>query len=99
MQIDCVCAICGQPLPEGTAPIELDGHAVHARCFQAGEEVIGVTAAMLAEQRGVPSCAECLAAELGSGHLELRSALWHLARTLQLLPGTCRCGAVGWRLT
>src|SRR5262245_11390160 len=94
----CVCVICRLPLPEAV-PFDRGRAAFHGWCVQAGAELIGVTAALLAEPRGVPFCTGCLAAELGSGPIEIQSALWHLARTLHLLPGSCRCGAAGWQLT
>jgi hypothetical protein len=76
-----------------------DGHRVHARCFEAGEHLIGLTAAILAEPQGAPFCVRCLATDLGTGELEIRSALWHVARTIRVARGTCGCGAGGWRLT
>jgi hypothetical protein len=96
--IACVCAICGTPFDACAPSIERGGQALHGRCVRAGHELIGVTAAILAEQRPLPLCARCLAAELGGGHLEVQSALWHLARTHELLPGPCQCGTAGWRL-
>lgn len=92
-----VCAICGESFWDKT-PMKRDDHPVHTRCFEAGERIIGVTAAIMAEQRGVLFCAGCLATELGVGRVESQSALWHVARTIQVLRGRCGCGALGWRL-
>ena len=98
MQTGCVCAICGEQLSAETTPTNRDDYRVHARCFEAGEHVIGLTAAMLAEPRGALFCVACLATELGVGQMESRSALWHLTRQIRVSRGTCGCGAIGWRL-
>jgi len=96
MQTAYACAICDESLPDDTPPLSRRYYyRVHARCSEAGEHVIGLAAALLAEQRGAPFCAACLAAELGISRVESASALWHLARQLRLSPSTCRCGAPG----
>lgn len=97
MQTGHVCLICGEPL-SAPMPVQHDAGPVHARCFEAGEPVMGVAAAILAEQRGVLFCAGCLATELGIGQMESQSTLWHVARAMQVRRGTCGCGAPGWRL-
>ncbi|MGH2608299.1 MAG: hypothetical protein ACRDHF_04355 [Tepidiformaceae bacterium] len=76
-------------------PVQRDALSVHARCFEAGERVIGVAAAILAEQRAVLFCAGCLATELGIGQMESQSALWHVARAMQVRRGTCGCDQGG----
>jgi hypothetical protein len=99
MQTVYACAICDESLPDDTPPLSRRYYyPVHARCAEAGEAVIGLAAAMLAEQRGALVCVACLAAELGISRVESASALWHLARQLPLAPGACGCGAPGCRL-
>jgi hypothetical protein len=92
------CAICGEPLSAETTATVPDGHEVHARCRWAGEHVVGVAAAILAEQRGALCCVTCLAGELGMSLLESQSALWNLRRVIQVSRDTCGCGAAGWRI-
>jgi len=55
-------------------------------------------AATLAERRDAPFCAACLAAEVEISRVASASAIWHLARQARLVPASCACGAMGWRL-
>jgi len=91
------CAICEESLPAETTPLDHRYYRVHERCSEAGEHVIGLTAATLAERRDALFCAACLAAELEISRVESASAIWHLARQARLSRDACRCGAPGWR--
>lgn len=92
------CAICEESLPAETTPLDHRYYRVHERCSEAGEHIIGLTAATVAERRDGALCAGCLAVELEIRHVESASAIWHLARQARLSRETCGCGAPGWRL-
>ena len=92
------CSICREPLSGGERAIVTHGRDVHARCVEAGEHLVGLAAEVLAAPRGAVFCGACLAAELATSELEIRSAVWHVGRQVQISRGRCGCGAEGWRL-
>jgi hypothetical protein len=92
------CAICLEPLPAEELALFGGPADVHARCHEAGEAVLGLVTAILAEQRGAAFCGRCLAADLDVTELASGSAVWHLGRRLLVSRGRCPCGAPGWRL-
>jgi len=98
MQTVYACAICEGSLPVETTRFDHRYYHVHERCSEAGDDVIGIMAATLAERRDAPFCAACLAAELEISHVASASAIWHLARQARLTHDGCPCGAPGWRL-